>query len=174
MLFPYMFDACSTELLKETRSIANELDLPVHMHIGQYPEEYSESIRRYGKTPVHHLYDIGFLAPKTILTHQLFTSLNPLSQAPGLSLMNFRDINMLAEMGVTLGHTPIIWARIRPGGPAADRRGPWPSRPRRPCRTSGPIRDGASTASSPQGVVLNAGPTPRPPQPPPPWERRRL
>jgi cytosine/adenosine deaminase-related metal-dependent hydrolase len=85
------------------------------MHIGQYPEEYSESIRRYGKTPVHHLYDIGFLAPKTILTHLLFTSLNPLSQAPGLSLMNFRDINMLAEMGVTLGHTPIIWARIGVG-----------------------------------------------------------
>jgi cytosine/adenosine deaminase-related metal-dependent hydrolase len=81
------------------------------MHIGQYSQEYYESIRRYGKTPVHHLYDIDFLAPKTILTHLLFTSLNPLSQAPGQSLMSSRDIDMLAKKEVTLGHTPIIWAR---------------------------------------------------------------
>jgi cytosine/adenosine deaminase-related metal-dependent hydrolase len=111
MLFPYKFDSCSTELLKETRVKANELGVPIHMHTSQYPEEYYESLRRYGKTPIHHLYDIGFLAPKTILTHLLFTSLNPLSQTPGLSLMNMRDINMLAEKKVTLGHTPLIWAR---------------------------------------------------------------
>lgn len=115
MLFPYMFDACSTELLIETRAKADELDLPVHMHAAQYPQEYSESIRRYGKTPIHHLYDIGFLAPKTILTHLLFTSLNPLSQAPGLSHMSMRDIYMLAEKGTTLGHTPLIWSRIGVG-----------------------------------------------------------
>jgi cytosine/adenosine deaminase-related metal-dependent hydrolase len=111
MLFPYMFDACSTELLMETRVKADELDIPVHMHTAQYPEEYYESLRRYGKTPIHHLYDIGFLAPKTILTHLLFTSLNPQSQTPGLSHINMRDINMLAEKGTTLGHTPLIWAR---------------------------------------------------------------
>jgi len=112
MLFPYMFDACSTELLKATREKADELDIPVHMHVAQYPGEYYETIRLYGKTPVHHLHDIGFLSEKTILTHLLFTSLNPQSQAPGLPLRDMRDIRMLAEKGATLGHTPLVWARI--------------------------------------------------------------
>ena len=112
MLFPYMFDACSTELLKETRTQADQLDIPVHMHTAQYPAEYYDSMRRYGKTPIHHLYDIGFLAPKTILTHLLYTSLNPASQTPGLSPRDPRDIRMLAETGTTLGHTPLVWARI--------------------------------------------------------------
>jgi cytosine/adenosine deaminase-related metal-dependent hydrolase len=112
MLFPYMFDACSTAILKVTREKADELDIPVHMHAAQYPGEYYETIRRYGKTPVHHLHDIGFLSDKTILTHLLFTSLNPQSQAPGLSIRDMRDVSMLAEKGATLGHTPLVWARI--------------------------------------------------------------
>lgn len=112
MLFPYMYDACSENLLKATREKADELDIPVHMHAAQYPGEYYESLRRYGKTPVHHLHDIGFLSNKTILTHLLFTSLNPQSQTPGLPLRDMRDIRMLAEKGATLGHTPLVWARI--------------------------------------------------------------
>lgn len=112
MLFPYMFDACSANLLAATRENANELGYPVHMHTSQYLDEYYESIRRYGKTPVHFLYDSGFLAPKTILTHLLYTSLNPVSPAPGLPIGDMRDIRMLAEKDVTLGHTPMVWARI--------------------------------------------------------------
>ena len=112
MLFPYMFDACSTELLEETRKQADAIEVPVHMHTAQYLPEYYESLRRYGKTPVHHLHDIGFLAPKTILTHLLYTSLNPVSPAPGLPSGDPRDVEMLAEKGVTLGHTPLVWARI--------------------------------------------------------------
>ena len=112
MLFPYMFDACSTELLEATRLEADKLDVPVHMHTAQYPAEYYESLRRYGKTPIHHLYDIGFLKERTILTHLLYTSLNPVSQTPGLPVGDMRDINLLAETGTTLGHTPLVWARI--------------------------------------------------------------
>lgn len=112
MLFPYMFDACSTELLAETRRKADELNVPVHMHAAQYPAEYYESLRRYGRTPINHLHDIGFLKRRTILTHLLYTSLNPDTQAPGLPIRDMRDIHLLAETGTTLGHTPLVWARI--------------------------------------------------------------
>lgn len=112
MLFPYMFDACSSGLLAETRMKADELDVPVHMHAAQYLPEYYESLRRYGKTPVHFLYDSGFLKPRTILTHLLFTSLNPHSPDPGTTIMNPRDINILAETETTLGHTPLVWIRV--------------------------------------------------------------
>ena len=82
MLFPYRFDHCSETLLRETKAKAAELDVPVHMHTSQYLPEFHEIVRRYGKTPVHFLHDIGFLGPKTILTHLLYTSLNPVSPAP--------------------------------------------------------------------------------------------
>ncbi len=112
MLFPYMFDACSEELLRETRKKADELEVPIHMHTAQYLPEFYESIRRYGKTPVHFLHDIGFLKPKTILTHLLFTSYNPVSQAPNSPVRDPRDIEILAKTGTTIGHTPAVWARV--------------------------------------------------------------
>jgi cytosine/adenosine deaminase-related metal-dependent hydrolase len=112
MLFPYMFDACSEGLLRETRKIATERDLPIHMHAAQYLPEYYESLRRYGRTPVHFLNDIGFLGPKTILTHLLYTSLNTVSPAPGTVIRDPRDLEMLAATGTTLGHTPMVWARV--------------------------------------------------------------
>jgi len=112
MLFPYMFDACSEGLLRETRKWADKLDVPVHMHTAQYLPEFYESIRRYGKTPVHYLYDIGFLKPKTILTHLLYTSINPVSQAPNRGIRDPQDLKLLAETGTTLGHTPAVWARV--------------------------------------------------------------
>jgi len=112
MLFPYMFDACSEGLLRETRKRADELGVPVHMHTAQYLPEFYETMRRHGKTPIHFLHDIGFLAPKTILTHLLYTSLNPVSQAPNASIGDPRDIEMLAKTGTTLGHTPAVWARV--------------------------------------------------------------
>ena len=111
MLFPYRFDHCSERLLRKTKEKASELDVPIHMHTSQYLPEYHEIVRRHGKTPVHYLHDIGFLGPKTILTHLLYTSLNPISPAPDTALRDPRDAEMLAATGTTLGHTPAIWAR---------------------------------------------------------------
>jgi cytosine/adenosine deaminase-related metal-dependent hydrolase len=112
MLFPYMFDTCSEGLLKATRRTADELSVPIHMHTSQYLPEFHEIVRRHGKTPVHFLHDIGFLGPKTILTHLLYTSLNPVSPAPDAPLRDLQDVKMLAGTETTLGHTPAVWARI--------------------------------------------------------------
>ncbi|MDP6458696.1 MAG: chlorohydrolase family protein [Candidatus Bathyarchaeota archaeon] len=112
MLFPYKFDACSEGLLRETKRAALKKDIPIHMHTSQYLPEYYESLRRYGRTPIRFLYDIGFLGPKTIITHALYTSMNPVSPAPNTVIGDPRDITMMAESGATLGHTPMIWARI--------------------------------------------------------------
>jgi len=111
MLFPYKFDACSEGLLRETKRAALENDLPVHIHAAQYLPEYYESLRRYGRTPIHFLHDIGFLGPKTIVTHAIYTSMNTVSPAPGTAIGDPRDITLMAESGATLGHTPMIWAR---------------------------------------------------------------
>jgi cytosine/adenosine deaminase-related metal-dependent hydrolase len=111
MLFPYKFDACSKSLLQDTKRVALEKDIPIHMHTAQYLPEYYESLRRYGKTPINFLYDIGFLGPKTIITHVIYTSMNPVSPVPNMSLRDPKDIELMGKSGATLGHTPMIWAR---------------------------------------------------------------
>ena len=88
------------------------MGVPIHMHTSQYLPEFYEIIRRHGKTPVHFLHDIGFLGPKTILTHLLYTSLNPVHRHPVAPLGDRSDVEMLADTETTLGHTPAVWARI--------------------------------------------------------------
>lgn len=108
MLFPYQFDTCSPELLKETKKAARERDLIIHMHAAQSLYEFHESLRRYGKTPVEYLYDIEFLDDKVILTHVLYTTFNPLS---GYPKNDTQDIQLLAESGTTVAHCPVLYSR---------------------------------------------------------------
>jgi cytosine/adenosine deaminase-related metal-dependent hydrolase len=108
MLFPYQFDTCSPELLKETKKAARERNLIIHMHAAQSLYELYESLRRYGKTPVQYLYDTGFLDAKVILTHVLYTTLNPLS---GYPKNDTQDIQLLAESGTTVAHCPVLYSR---------------------------------------------------------------
>jgi len=108
MLFPYQFDTCSPELLKETKKAARERNLIIHMHAAQSLYELYESLRRYGKTPVQYLYDTGFLDAKVILTHVLYTTLNPLS---GYPKNDTQDIQLLAESGTTVAHSPVLYSR---------------------------------------------------------------
>ena len=108
MLFPYQFDTCSPELLKETKKAARERDLIIHMHAAQSLYEFHESLRRYGKTPVQYLYDTGFLDDKVILTHVLYTTFNPLS---GYPKRDIGDIERLARSGTTVAHCPVLYSR---------------------------------------------------------------
>jgi cytosine/adenosine deaminase-related metal-dependent hydrolase len=112
MLFPYQFETCSAELLRETKRAAQERDLIVHMHTSQYLSEFHESFRRYGRTPVQYLYDTGFLDPNVILTHVLYTTLNPMTgEKDPFPKEDKRDIELLARSGVTVAHCPLIYSR---------------------------------------------------------------
>ena len=108
MLFPYQFDTCSAELLRETKEAARERGLIIHMHTAQSLFEFHEIQRRYGKTPVQYLYDTGFLDPKVIVTHVLCTTLNPVT---GYPKGDSRDIQLLAKSGATVAHCPVVYSR---------------------------------------------------------------
>lgn len=108
MLFPYQFDTCSGALLQETREIARDRGLIIHMHAAQSLYEFRESLRRYGKTPVEYLDETGFLDDDVILTHVLYTTFNPLS---GFPRRDRSDIKRLARAGVTVAHCPVLYSR---------------------------------------------------------------
>jgi cytosine/adenosine deaminase-related metal-dependent hydrolase len=107
MLFPYQFDTCSAELLQATKEAAREHDLKIHMHTAQSLAEFHESLRRYGKTPIEYLYHTGFLDSDVIVTHVTNSTLNPLT---GYPKGDTRDIEMLADSGATVAHTPWIYS----------------------------------------------------------------
>ena len=109
MLFPYTFDCSSAELLAETKKVARDNGLIIHMHTAQLLFEFHESLRRYGKTPVQYLYDTGFLDPQVIITHVIYTTSHPVC---GFPTPDTRDIELLAKSGVTVAHTPVINTRF--------------------------------------------------------------
>lgn len=108
MLFPYQFDACTPELLREVKTAARELNVPIHMHTSQTLFEFHDSLRRHGKTPVQLLNDLDFLDDQTILTHVIYTSNHPQS---GFPVGDKTDLQILADRGTHVVHCPVVYAR---------------------------------------------------------------
>jgi cytosine/adenosine deaminase-related metal-dependent hydrolase len=108
MLFPYQFDACTPELLAAAKAAADELGVPIHLHVAQTLGEFHASLARYGQTPVQLLASIGFLDARTILTHLLYTTLH---EASGFPRDDESDLRLVADAGATVAHCPVVYAR---------------------------------------------------------------
>jgi 5-methylthioadenosine/S-adenosylhomocysteine deaminase len=102
---PAQVDTCSQELLEASLEAANRLDLPISVHAAQSVFEFLEMTRRHGRTPVEWLYDIGFLSPRTIVGHGIFTTGSPWVNFAG------DDLGLLRETGTTVAHSPWVFAR---------------------------------------------------------------
>ncbi len=104
-LTPAQVDTCSENLLRRTRSIANEMKVPVALHTSQSVPEFLEMTRRNGCTPIEWLEKIGFLGPDVILGHAIMPG--------GSSWTNYHadDIGILADTGTNVAHAVWVFAR---------------------------------------------------------------
>jgi cytosine/adenosine deaminase-related metal-dependent hydrolase len=104
-LNPAQIDTCSAELLRSSAAEAERLDVPVSVHAAQSVSEFLEITRRHGRTPVEWLNDLGFLSPRAILGHVIFTTGSP--------WVNFHgdDLGLLAESGATVSYNAWVFAR---------------------------------------------------------------
>jgi len=59
----------SDQPLKQLVTLANELDIPVHMHIHETQDEIDGSVEQYKKRPLERLKDLGLLSPSLIGVH---------------------------------------------------------------------------------------------------------
>ena len=82
----------SDEPLKRVRTLAAELELPIHMHVHETRNEVDEALESRGRRPLAHLDELGLLAPDLIAVHM--TQLEP------------AEIHRLAEAGVNVVHCP--------------------------------------------------------------------
>ena len=78
--------------LERVATLANELDLPVHMHVHETRHEVDEAVRNGGQRPLERLDRLGLLNPNLVAVHM--TELNEL------------EIERLAETGVKVVHCP--------------------------------------------------------------------
>lgn len=55
--------------LSRIRTLADELDIPIHTHVHETSDEVSRSIAEHGKRPLARLDDLGLLSPRLIAVH---------------------------------------------------------------------------------------------------------
>jgi cytosine/adenosine deaminase-related metal-dependent hydrolase len=108
LLGPSTADACSPTLLKESRKYADEMGVGLQTHVSQSVIEFHEIMRRYGRTPIEFLHDVGLLGPDLIAGHCILIG--------GHSKVGYadpwnQDIKLLAQTGTTVAHCPLVFAR---------------------------------------------------------------
>lgn len=82
----------SDEALSRIRVLADEMDLPVHIHVHETATEIEQSIKQYGKRPLERLNDLGLVSPNLMAVH--------------LTQVTDEEIALLAESGSHVVHCP--------------------------------------------------------------------
>jgi len=82
----------SDEPLSSLIMNAEELDIPIHMHIHETAGEVSQSVEQFGKRPLERLKDLGLLSPRLNAVH--------------MTQLTEQEIAWCAESGVNVTHCP--------------------------------------------------------------------
>ena len=59
----------SDDALKRIRVLADEMDLPIHMHIHETAYEIEQSLKQYGQRPLARLNELGLVSPNLMAVH---------------------------------------------------------------------------------------------------------
>ena len=89
---PHAPFSVSDDALKRIRVLADEMDLPIHMHIHETAYEIEQSLKQYGKRPLARLNKLGLISPNLMAVH--FTQATD------------EEIALLAESGSHVVHCP--------------------------------------------------------------------
>jgi 5-methylthioadenosine/S-adenosylhomocysteine deaminase len=91
-LFAHSVYTCSPNLLRQCRDLADRHGVPLIIHLAETKNEIEEVSRKYGKSPVNHMENLGLLSPSLIACHCVW-----LTEA---------EIDLLARRGVKVVHNP--------------------------------------------------------------------
>jgi 5-methylthioadenosine/S-adenosylhomocysteine deaminase len=82
----------SDEPLQRINVLAEELDIPVHMHIHETADEVSQSEEQHGKRSIQRLHELGLLSPRLLAVH--------------MTQLTKDEIALLSAQGVHVVHCP--------------------------------------------------------------------
>jgi 5-methylthioadenosine/S-adenosylhomocysteine deaminase len=89
------------EALTEIKKHALQRGMQIHIHTQQTQLQYHYGLKRYGKSLIAHLEDLGFLGPEVTCGHCVWLSRE--------------DIDILARTGASVTHHPACNLRVRNG-----------------------------------------------------------
>lgn len=92
MFAPHSTYTVSERWLKELRTLADELDLPLQTHLHETAGEIEQSLAQHGKRPIARLTELGFFNPALMGTH--------------MTQLTDAEIAACAQYGVSVVHCP--------------------------------------------------------------------
>jgi len=91
----------SDRSLERIMTLANQLDLPIHMHLHETRAEIADSLKEFGLRPLARLHRLGFLGPNLIAVHAVHLEADELA--------------LLAEQGCAVAHCPTSNMKLASG-----------------------------------------------------------
>ena len=98
---PHNVHWCSDSMLREIKNFATRHSTGIHIHLQETVYQKMYGARNWQKTPLAHLYDLGFLGPEVLCAHGVW-----LTEA---------DMDILAETGTAICHNPSSNLRLKSG-----------------------------------------------------------
>ena len=78
--------------LQRVAMLAEELDIPIHMHVHETADEVQQAVTKHGKRPLQRLDELGLLSPRLLAVH--------------MTQLTNDEIKRCAETGVHVVHCP--------------------------------------------------------------------
>ncbi len=107
-LAPHAPYTVSDKTFTKVLTYAEQLDLPIHIHLHETLDEVAESIRQYQVRPLERLHRLGLLGPNLIAAHMV--------------QLDSQEIRQLAEHGCHVAHCPSSNLKLASGiGPVVEK-----------------------------------------------------
>jgi 5-methylthioadenosine/S-adenosylhomocysteine deaminase len=100
-LAPHAPYTVSDATLARVATLAEELDLPVHIHVHETAQEIEESIERHGLRPLERLDRLGLLSERLIAVHAVH--------------LTDGEIAQLGRVGASVAHCPVSNLKLASG-----------------------------------------------------------
>lgn len=91
----------TTELMKQTATLAEKEDVLIHTHLAETQDEEAFCLQKFGARPVDYMEEVGWLTPRAWFAHIVWASED--------------DIRKLAEHGCGMAHCPASNMRLGSG-----------------------------------------------------------
>lgn len=82
----------SDQPFERIRVLADELEIPIHMHLHETRDEINQGISRYGNRPIERLRELGLISPALTAVH--------------MTQLEADEIELFAESGASVVHCP--------------------------------------------------------------------
>lgn len=91
----------SDKTLTHVLTLAEQLDIPIHIHVHETEDEIKDSLKQFQQRPLARLEKLGFLGPQIIAAHMVH--------------LNAAEIALCAERGLHIAHCPVSNLKLASG-----------------------------------------------------------